>query len=89
MALDLCFHPGGVISAAMDRCQTPRSLRSGVRRFAPLVAAALLALLLAGMQQTAAFPSWRLEVCCVHFTTRWQLSMALSLKMCKFFLNFS
>ncbi|TKS77168.1 Matrix metalloproteinase-23 [Collichthys lucidus] len=39
-------------------CQTPRSLRRGDCGFAPLLAAALLSLLFAGMQQTAAFPSW-------------------------------
>ncbi|XP_028439909.1 matrix metalloproteinase-23 isoform X2 [Perca flavescens] len=42
-------------------CQTPRSLRCGDWGFAPLLAAALLSLLFAGMQQTTAFPSWRLE----------------------------
>lgn len=42
-------------------CQTPRSLRSEDWGFAPLLAAALLSLLFAGMQQSTAFPSWRLE----------------------------
>ncbi|XP_068198481.1 matrix metalloproteinase-23 isoform X1 [Antennarius striatus] len=44
----------------MACCQT-LGLRSGGWGFAPLLAAALLALLLAGMQQSTAFPSWRIE----------------------------
>ncbi|XP_070695716.1 matrix metalloproteinase-23 isoform X1 [Pempheris klunzingeri] len=47
--------------AAMVCCQTPRCLRGGDGGFAPLLAAALLSLLFAGMQQATAFPSWRLE----------------------------
>ncbi|KAM4563043.1 matrix metalloproteinase-23 isoform 2-T2 [Odontesthes bonariensis] len=42
-------------------CRTLRSLRRGDGSFAPLLAAALLSLLFAGMQLTTAFPSWRLE----------------------------
>lgn len=55
--------------AAMMCYQTPRSLRRGDWGFAPLLAAALLSLLVAGMQQATAFPSWRLEVCCDHCMT--------------------
>lgn len=55
--------------AVMVCCPAPRGLRRGSWGFAPLLAAVLLTLLLAGMQQTTAFPSWRLEVCCDHFTT--------------------
>ncbi|KAI3356699.1 hypothetical protein L3Q82_003383 [Scortum barcoo] len=47
-------------SQAMVCCQTPRSLLRGDWSFGALLAAALLSLLLAGMQQSAAFPSWRL-----------------------------
>lgn len=59
----LCFFSSSWRSdtAAMVCCQTPRSLRRGDLSCAPLLAAALLSLLLAGMQQTTAFPSWRLE----------------------------
>ncbi|XP_026187528.1 matrix metalloproteinase-23 isoform X1 [Mastacembelus armatus] len=39
-------------------CQLPRSLRRGS---APLLAAALLSFLFAGMHQATAFPSWRVE----------------------------
>lgn len=63
------FFPWRCDIAAMVCCQTPRRLRRGVWGFAPLLAAALLGLLFAGMQQTAAFPSWRLEVCCDHIMT--------------------
>ncbi|KAG7226894.1 hypothetical protein INR49_022189 [Caranx melampygus] len=45
----------------MVRCQTSTSLGRGDRGSAPLLAAALLGLLFAGMQQTTAFPTWRLE----------------------------
>lgn len=53
--------------AAMVSCQSGRGLRNGDWGFAPLLAAVLLSFLLAGMQQTTAFPTWRLEVCCDHF----------------------
>lgn len=53
----------------MVHCHTPTSLRTGRAGFAPLLAAALLVLLFAGMQQTGAFPSWRLEVGSDRFKT--------------------
>lgn len=53
----------------MVHCHTQTSLRTGRAGFAPLLAAALLVLLLAGMQQTGAFPSWRLEVGSDRFKT--------------------
>lgn len=50
----------------MACCQSPR----GEWSVAPVLAVvALLTLLFAGMQQTTAFPSWRLEVCRDHFMT--------------------
>ncbi|KAF0036741.1 hypothetical protein F2P81_012053 [Scophthalmus maximus] len=45
----------------MARCQTAGRVRRGGRGSAPLLAAALLSLLSAGMQPTAAFPSRRSE----------------------------
>lgn len=52
----------------MVHCHTQTSLRTGRAGFAPLLAA-LLVLLLAGMQQTGAFPSRRLEVGSDRFKT--------------------
>ena len=47
-------------------CQTYRSLPRGDFS-APLLAVAVLSIIFAGMQETTAFPTWRLEVWCDHF----------------------
>ncbi|XP_056279098.1 matrix metalloproteinase-23 isoform X2 [Pseudoliparis swirei] len=61
-ALTRCPISGVIYRRAMVCCQTPRSGRGGEWGFAPLLhAAALLSFLVAGMHQTTAFPSWRLE----------------------------
>ncbi|XP_032430896.1 matrix metalloproteinase-23 isoform X1 [Xiphophorus hellerii] len=55
------YFPQCVSAAAMVSCGTPGGLRSGDWCSAPLLTAALLSLLFAGMHLTTAFPSWRLE----------------------------
>ncbi|PWA32977.1 hypothetical protein CCH79_00016887, partial [Gambusia affinis] len=55
------YFPKSDSAAAMVSCGTPGGLRSGDWCSAPLLTAALLSLLFAGMHLTTAFPSWRLE----------------------------
>lgn len=48
-------------------CQTFRSLQRGDVS-APLLAVTVLGVLFAGMQETTAFPTWRIEVWCDNST---------------------
>lgn len=60
----------------MVHCHTPTGLRTGHAGFGPLLAAALF-VLFAWMQQTGAFPSWRLEVSSIliHVLQVWSVNI--------------